>query len=122
MQRAGGFAVRISVRARIPLSVALAVAILGLAGASRVRAQSPGPSATPLAFEVASIKPSADIMTAVNAGKMPHVGMKVDNQSVDVGYFTLAQSDHLCLQGEGVPGFRAGLDEDGALGYCSHAA
>ena len=77
--------------ARIRPSVAFVLAILGFAGAAQVRAQSQPPSAAPLAFEVASIKPSADIMVAVSAGKMPHVGMKVDNQSVDIGYFTLTQ-------------------------------
>jgi uncharacterized protein (TIGR03435 family) len=74
-------------------SAALALfAFVGLfVGATQVRAQSPAASAAPLAFDVASIKPSPDIMVAVSAGKMPHVGMKVDNQSVDIGYFTLAQ-------------------------------
>lgn len=60
-------------------------------GAVQVRAQSPAPSAAPLAFEVASIKPSEDISVVIGAGKAPHVGLKVDNQSVDIGYFTLAQ-------------------------------
>jgi uncharacterized protein (TIGR03435 family) len=59
-------------------------------GAAQVLAQAPAPSAAPLTFDVASIKPSEDIMVAVGAGKMPHVGMKVDNQSVDFGYYTLA--------------------------------
>ena len=68
-----------------------ALAIVAFAGVAQLRAQSHPPSAAPLAFDVASIKPSADIMVAVSAGKMPHVGMKVDNQSVDIGYFTLAQ-------------------------------
>src|SRR5579864_1019762 len=88
---AGGSDARRFVPARIARGVVCAVAIFGFAGAGQVRAQTPVPSAAPLAFEVASIKPSADIMVAVSAGKMPHVGMKVDNQSVDIGYFTLAQ-------------------------------
>lgn len=74
-------------------STALAIfAFVGLfVGAAQVRAQSPAPSAAPLAFDVASIKPSEDIMVAVGAGRQPHVGLKVDNQSVDIGYYTLAQ-------------------------------
>jgi uncharacterized protein (TIGR03435 family) len=73
-------------------SAALAIFVFAglLAGAAQVRAQSPAPSAAPLTFDVASIKPSEDINVAIGAGKMPHVGMKVDNQSVDFGYYTLA--------------------------------
>ena len=59
-------------------------------GAAQVRAQGPAAKAAPLTFDVASIKPSEDINVAIGAGKMPHVGMKVDNQSVDFGYYTLA--------------------------------
>jgi uncharacterized protein (TIGR03435 family) len=90
-RKLNGFVVRRFARARTALGVVWALAIFGISGVAQVRAQSPAPSAAPLAFEVASIKPSADIMVAVGAGKMPHVGMKVDNQSVDIGYFTLAQ-------------------------------
>jgi uncharacterized protein (TIGR03435 family) len=73
-------------------SAALAIfAFAGLfVGAAQVRAQAAAPKAAPLTFDVASIKPSEDIMVAVSAGRAPHVGMKVDNQSVDFGYYTLA--------------------------------
>ena len=73
-------------------SAALAIfAFAGLfVGAAQVRAQGPAPKTAPLTFDVASIKPSEDIMVAVSAGRAPHVGMKVDNQSVDFGYYTLA--------------------------------
>ncbi|HET9409334.1 MAG TPA: TIGR03435 family protein [Candidatus Sulfotelmatobacter sp.] len=65
--------------------------VLALACAATLYAQSQAPSAAPLAFEVASIKPSGDVMADARAGKMPHVGMKVDVQRVDIGYFTLMQ-------------------------------
>lgn len=69
--------------------------LFGLIGAANVRAQSPAPSAAPLAapleFDVASIKPSADISAVISAGKMPHVGVKVDDHRADFGYSTLAQ-------------------------------
>jgi uncharacterized protein (TIGR03435 family) len=90
-RRVAGSAARKFVLAQIALSVVCGIAILGFVGAVNVRAQSPAPSAAPPAFEVASIKPSGDLMAAVSAGKMPHVGMKVDDQRVDIGYFTLAQ-------------------------------
>jgi uncharacterized protein (TIGR03435 family) len=74
-------------------SAALAIFVFAglFGGAAQVCAQSPAPKAAPLAFEVASIKPSEDINVVVSAGKIPHVGMKIDNQSVDIGFFTLAQ-------------------------------
>ncbi len=90
-RKAGGSAARKFARAPIALSVALVLATFGFARVVKVRAQSQAPSAAPPTFEVASIKPSADIMEAVRAGKMPHVGVKVDDQLVDIGYFTLAQ-------------------------------
>jgi uncharacterized protein (TIGR03435 family) len=90
-RRANGSAARKFTRARIALGVVCGLAIFGFAGAAEVCAQSQAPNTAPLAFEVASIKPSADIMGAVSAGKMPHVGLKVDNQQVDIGYFTLQQ-------------------------------
>lgn len=70
---------------------ATAIAVLGLADAASVCAQSQAPSAPPPAFEVASIKPSPDMSTAMREGKMPHVGMKVDTQRVDIGNFTMVQ-------------------------------
>src|ERR1700691_5051369 len=76
--RAHGPAVRRFVRARIALSVACAFAIFGFAGAAQVRAQSKPASAAPPTFEVASIKPSEDIAAVMGAGRMPHVGMKID--------------------------------------------
>jgi uncharacterized protein (TIGR03435 family) len=90
-RRVGAFAARNFVRVPIALGVVCGLAIFGFAGAAKVRAQSQAPSTAPPAFEVAAIKPSGDIMAAVSAGKMPHVGMKVDDQRVDIGYFTLAQ-------------------------------
>ena len=77
---------------RMPSLLARCVLIvLGFACAETLHAQSQAPSAAPLAFEVASIKPSGDVTADARAGKMPHVGMKVDVQRVDIGYFTLVQ-------------------------------
>jgi uncharacterized protein (TIGR03435 family) len=90
-RRAKGSATRRFLRLRIALSAVCGLAILGFVGAAEVRAQSPAVRVAPLAFDVASIKPSPDIMAVVGAGKMPHVGIKVDNQQVDIGYFTLQQ-------------------------------
>ena len=78
-------------RARGSAALAIFAFASLFAGAAQVRAQSPAPSVAPLSFDVASIKPSEDIMVAVSAGRQPHVGMKIDNQSVDIGFFTLAQ-------------------------------
>jgi uncharacterized protein (TIGR03435 family) len=88
---AGGSVARKFIGARLALGILCGIAACGLVGAANVRAQSPAPSAAPVAFEVASIKPSGDIMASMTAGKMPHVGLKVDDQRVDIGYFTLAQ-------------------------------
>src|SRR5579863_6033278 len=84
-RKIGGSVARRFARVRIASNVTCALAIFGIAGVAQVRAQTPAPSAAPLAVEVASIKPSADIVVAVSAGKMPHVGLKIDNQSVDIG-------------------------------------
>ncbi len=84
-------------RAPLALSVVCGLAIFGFVGAANVRAQSqaptaaPTPAAAPPAFEVASIKPSADISAVIGAGKMPHVGLKVDEQRADFGYYTVTQ-------------------------------
>jgi uncharacterized protein (TIGR03435 family) len=44
----------------------------------------------PLAFEVASVKPAGPLnMGAMQQGKMPRIGMKVDGQVVDIGSMTL---------------------------------
>jgi uncharacterized protein (TIGR03435 family) len=44
----------------------------------------------PLAFEVASVKPAGTLdLGAMQQGKMPRIGMKVDGQVVDIGSFTL---------------------------------
>lgn len=59
------------------------------AGVTTVRAQSQTSSATLPAFEVATIKPSGDMNAAVRAGKMPHIGINVDDERVDIGYLTL---------------------------------
>jgi uncharacterized protein (TIGR03435 family) len=46
---------------------------------------------TPLAFEVASVKPSEHITPAmIQSGKI-HVGMKIDKARVDIGNFSLMQ-------------------------------
>jgi uncharacterized protein (TIGR03435 family) len=78
-------------RTRIALIAACGLAIFGFVGAGNASAQAPAPGAGPVAFEVASIKPSEDIMAVVSAGKRPHIGLKVDIQQVDIGYYTLAQ-------------------------------
>src|SRR5579862_1712268 len=50
-----------------------------------------GLAQTPLAFEVASVKPSAPIdPAAIAAGKPLHAGMKIDASRVDIGNFTIA--------------------------------
>jgi uncharacterized protein (TIGR03435 family) len=49
------------------------------------------PAAAPLAFEVASIKPSQQITPAMVASGKLHVGMKIDNARVDIGNFALMQ-------------------------------
>jgi uncharacterized protein (TIGR03435 family) len=76
---------------RIILNCALAVALSALTqhGAP---AQTPAPAAgTALAFEVASIKPSAQITPAmIQSGKI-HVGMKIDAARVDIGNWTIMQ-------------------------------
>lgn len=61
----------------------LLVAAVGLA-----QTQPASPSA-PL-FEVASIKPAADLISQFTSGKPPHVGMKVDGLRVDIGAMSLA--------------------------------
>src|SRR5690348_14029874 len=57
-------------------------------GAGSLLAQAP---AGKLTFEVASIKPSAEITPAmITSGKI-HAGMRIDNAKVDIGYFPLMQ-------------------------------
>jgi uncharacterized protein (TIGR03435 family) len=69
---------------RVILSCALAVAL----SAAVSPAQTMG---TPLAFEVASVKPSAPITPQmVQSGKL-HLGMKIDAARVDIGNWSLAQ-------------------------------
>lgn len=68
----------------------LALAIATGLCSSRVSAQSQSLTA-PVEFEVASIKPSGDLAASFAAGKMPHMGMKIDNSQVDIGAFTLTQ-------------------------------
>lgn len=87
---ADGVVLRESTRRTILLA-RCALTVIGFASATAIRAQSQAPKPAPPAFEVASIKPSEDMMAVVRAGKMPHVGMKVDVQRVDIGYFTMAQ-------------------------------
>jgi uncharacterized protein (TIGR03435 family) len=83
-------------------SFIFALVVVCLLAAPQVRAQSICSNAIPpaaanaasssrLAFEVASIKPSEDIQAQMAGGKMPHIGIKVDNSQVDIGYFNLAQ-------------------------------
>src|SRR4051812_40630607 len=46
---------------------------------------------TSLAFEVATIKPSAPInAAAITSGQMPHVGTNIQGTRVDIGYESLA--------------------------------
>ena len=42
-----------------------------------------------LSFEVATIKPAADLMAQVTSGK-PHLGMKIDGARVDIGAMSLS--------------------------------
>jgi uncharacterized protein (TIGR03435 family) len=73
------------------MNCALAVA-LSAAAQHALPAQTPAlASGTPLAFEVASIKPSAQITPAmIQSGKL-HVGMKIDAARVDIGNWSLLQ-------------------------------
>ena len=73
-------------RGAMLIALAIGIAMCG----SRASAQSQGSSAAP-EFEVASIKPSGDLGAAFASGKMPHIGMKIDNSQVDIGAFTLTQ-------------------------------
>jgi uncharacterized protein (TIGR03435 family) len=72
---------------RFFLNCAVAVAISGIA-----LAQTPGQvSGTALAFDVASVKPSAQITPAmIQSGKI-HVGMKIDAARVDIGNWSIMQ-------------------------------
>lgn len=76
---------------RTILNCALAVALSAIAP-STASAQTPTPvTGTALAFEVASIKPSAQITPAmIQSGKI-HVGMKIDAARVDIGNWNLMQ-------------------------------
>jgi uncharacterized protein (TIGR03435 family) len=48
------------------------------------------PAAAPLTFEVASVKTVGPLnMAAMQAGKMPRIGMKIDGAMVDIASFTL---------------------------------
>jgi uncharacterized protein (TIGR03435 family) len=61
---------------------------VGVLAAGSLFAQTP---AEALAFEVASIKPSAPITAATAAAGKLHVGMKIDAVRVDIGNFPLMQ-------------------------------
>jgi uncharacterized protein (TIGR03435 family) len=64
-----------------PAGLLALAAIAGLAFG-----QAAAPASTPLSFEVASIKPAPPIdMAAIASGKLPHIGMSVDNDRVDIG-------------------------------------
>jgi len=88
---ASGAAASKFVRAKLALVLACGLAFLGAVGTVRSQTQSQAPAKAPLAFDVASIKPSGDIMAIISAGKMPNIGVKVDAQRVTAGYLTLAQ-------------------------------
>jgi uncharacterized protein (TIGR03435 family) len=63
------------------------VSLSALLAATTAFAQTPAPS--PLAFEVASVKPAAPLdPVAIQQGKV-HVGMKVDGAICDIGSFSL---------------------------------
>jgi len=66
---------------RIASGMLVVVAMTGLA-----LAQAAKPASSPLSFDVASIKaaPPLDI-AAIASGKLPHIGMSVDNDRVDIG-------------------------------------
>ena len=65
----------------------IAAALLALAAAAFGQAQAPAaaPASPPLAFEVASIKPSAPLDAAAIASGKAHLGMSVDKARVDIG-------------------------------------
>jgi uncharacterized protein (TIGR03435 family) len=71
-----------------PLLLALAIGIATCSLSVGAQTQT---SSAPAEFEVASIKPSGDLAASFAAGKMPHMGMKIDNSQVDIGAFTLTQ-------------------------------
>lgn len=64
----------------------------GLASAPQVLAQATQTAAVPApTFEVASIKPSPDAAALMASGKMPNVGMRIDESQVNIGFTSLAQ-------------------------------
>ena len=54
-------------------------------------------------FEVASVKPSLDLETAVSKGLAPHVGIKIDAARVDIGYWSIKQ---LIMRAYGLPSYQ----------------
>lgn len=75
----------------ISLGLVFSLAVLCLINGPQVRAQSQAANSASPTFEVASIKPSADLTATITSGKMPHIGMRIDDSQVDIGSFTLAQ-------------------------------
>lgn len=73
----------------MPLHKLLSVISIGIAlAAGSLSGQTP---TAPLAFEVASIKPSQPITPAMVASGKLHMGMKIDAARVDIGNFALLQ-------------------------------
>jgi uncharacterized protein (TIGR03435 family) len=71
----------------------IAAGMLAVAATAGIAlAQAAKPASSPLSFEVASIKaaPPLDI-AAIASGKLPHLGMSVDNDRVDIGGLPLLQ-------------------------------
>jgi uncharacterized protein (TIGR03435 family) len=74
------------------LRAAACVALVSLAAANAALGQTtPLPNPPPIAFEVASIKPSPPIDPALIMSGKAHVGTHIDGARVDVGYAPLMQ-------------------------------
>jgi len=74
---------------RFPFTIAAGLLATAAFAQTPPAAASAAPTTTPLAFEVATIKPAPPINPmAIAQGKL-HVGMKVDQARVDIGYLSL---------------------------------
>jgi uncharacterized protein (TIGR03435 family) len=72
--------------------IGLGLILIVFSGGSPALAQSAQAiSAPPLAFEVASIKPSGDIQALVASGKMPILIPKIDDSQMNVHFMSLEQ-------------------------------
>ncbi len=68
--------------------------ITALSNSPCLRAQSPsalfGKPSGPK-FEVVSIKPAPNIQTVISQGQTPHMGIKINPSTVDIGYWSITQ-------------------------------